>query len=311
MDRITRVSIVGMGALGVLYGDFFARTLGLEQVTFLADRERVERYRDTPVYCNGRRWNFAVRPGDEPDPKGPAELLIFAVKATALEASVPMVRNQVGKDTVILSVLNGITSEAVIGEILGMEHMLYCVAQGMDAVKMGNKLTYSHMGQICIGIPGHEPWKEAMLESVTELFERTGLPYTREPDILRRLWCKWMLNVGVNQTVMVEEGTYGTVQRPGPARQMMKAAMAEVVALAQREGIQVTMEDLDAYVDLIDSLNPDGMPSMRQDGLARRPSEVEFFAGTVIRRAEAAGLDVPVNRELYRRIKEMESGYRL
>ena len=183
------------------------------------------------------------------------------------------------------------------------------VAQGMDAVKMGNELTYSHMGQICIGIPQHEPQKEAMLEAVTELFERTGLPYTREPDILRRLWCKWMLNVGVNQAVMVEEGTYGTVQRPGPARQMMKAAMAEVVELAGREGIRVTMEDLDAYVDLIDSLNPDGMPSMRQDGLARRPSEVEFFAGTVIRRAEAAGLDVPVNRELYRRIKGMESGY--
>jgi len=141
------------------------------------------------------------------------------------------------------------------------------------------------------------------------VFERTGLPYTREPDILRRLWCKWMLNVGVNQAVMVEEGTYGTVQRPGPARQMMKAAMAEVVELAGREGIRVTMEDLDAYVDLIDSLNPDGMPSMRQDGLARRPSEVEFFAGTVIRRAEAAGLDVPVNRELFRRIKGMESGY--
>ena len=108
---------------------------------------------------------------------------------------------------------------------------------------------------------------------------------------------------------MVEEGTYGTVQKQGPARQMMKAAMAEVVELAGREGIRVTMEDLDAYVDLIDSLNPDGMPSMRQDGLARRPSEVEFFAGTVIRRAEATGLDVPVNRELYRRIKGMESGY--
>lgn len=309
MDRITRVSIVGMGALGVLYGDFFARTLGVEQVAFLADRERVERYRSAPVYCNGKEWNFSVRPGDEPDPRGPAQLLIFAVKATALEASVPMARNQVGKDTVILSVLNGITSEAVIGGMLGMEHMLYCVAQGMDAVKMGNELTYSHMGQICIGIPGEESWKEGMLDAVTELFERTGLPYTREPDILRRLWCKWMLNVGVNQAVMVAEGTYGTVQKPGPARQMMKAAMAEVVALAQREGIRVTMEDLDDYVELIDSLNPGGMPSMRQDGLARRPSEVEFFAGTVIRRAEKAGLEVPVNRELYRRIKEMENSW--
>ena len=50
MERITRVSIVGMGALGVLYGDFFARTLGLEQVTFLADRDRVERYRDSFSY---------------------------------------------------------------------------------------------------------------------------------------------------------------------------------------------------------------------------------------------------------------------
>ena len=58
MDRITRVSIVGMGALGVLYGDFFARTLGLEQVTFLADRDRVERYRDTTVYCFRTQWNY-------------------------------------------------------------------------------------------------------------------------------------------------------------------------------------------------------------------------------------------------------------
>ena len=309
MDRIRRVSIVGMGALGILYGDFFAGTLGQEQVTFLADSDRVKNYKDHPVYCNDREWRFQVQDGAVPDSRGAAQLILFAVKATALEAAARAVKNQVGKDTIILSVLNGISSEEVIGHILGREHMLYCVAQGMDAVKLGNELTYSHMGQICIGIPQHEPQKEAMLAAVTELFERTGLPYTREPDILRRLWCKWMLNVGVNQAVMVEEGTYGTVQKPGPARQMMKAAMAEVVELAGREGIRVTMEDLDAYVDLIDSLNPDGMPSMRQDGLARRPSEVEFFAGTVIRRAEAAGLDVPVNRELYRRIKGMESGY--
>ena len=60
---------------------------------------------------------------------------------------------------------------------------------------------------------------------------------------------------------------------------------------------------------LIDSLNPDGMPSMRQDGLARRPLGSGIFAGTVIRRAEAAGLDVPGEQELYRRIKGMESGY--
>ena len=309
MDRIRRVSIVGMGALGILYGDFFAGTLGREQVTFLADSDRVKNYKDHPVYCNDREWKFQVQDGAVPDSRGAAQLILFAVKATALEAAARAVKNQVGKDTIILSVLNGISSEEVIGHILGREHMLYCVAQGMDAVKLGNRLTYSHMGEICIGIPESEAEKEPLLKKVTDLFDETGLPYTREADILRRLWCKWMLNVGVNQAVMVAEGTYGTVQKPGKERHMMMDAMAEVVALAEKENIQVTGEDLQSYVDLVDTLNPEGMPSMRQDGLAHRRSEVEFFAGTVIRKAEKHGLDVPVNRELYQRITEMEKAY--
>lgn len=309
MDRIDRVTIVGMGALGILYGDFFANALGGDKVTFLADSARVERYRKSTVYSNGRECRFCIQDGAVPGPDGPARLLIFAVKATALEDAIETARKQVGKDTIILSVLNGITSESIIGDALGREHVLYCVAQGMDAVKLGNELTYSHMGQICIGISEDEAYKEPMLDAVISLFDETGLPYTREPDILRRLWCKWMLNVGVNQTVMVAEGTYGTVQKPGRERDTMIAAMAEVVALAQKAGIRMTREDLQSYMDLTDSLNPDGMPSMRQDGLAHRPTEVELFSGAVIRKAEEYGVDVPVNRELYRRIKEMEKGY--
>ena len=213
------------------------------------------------------------------------------------------------ENTIILSVLNGISSEEIIGRILGAEHVLTCVAQGMDAVKLGNDLKYTHIGQICIGIRPDEAGKEPMLEAVTALFERTSLPYTREEDILARLWGKWMLNVGVNQTVMVTEGTYETVQKPGKARDMMRAAMGEVLELAKAEGISVTERDLEMYVSLIDSLNPNGMPSMRQDGLLKRPSEVELFSGTVIARADAAGVPVPVNRELYKRIREMEAAY--
>ena len=89
-----------------------------------------------------------------------------------------------------------------------------------------------------------------------------------------------------------------------------KEASCDVsLELAKAEGISVTEKDLEMYVSLIDSLNPDGMPSMRQDGLLKRPSEVELFSGTVIVRADAAGVPVPVNRELYRRIREMEAAY--
>lgn len=307
MKEIKRVSIVGMGAMGIMYGEFFGERLGWDKVTFLGDEERVRRFAGRRITCNGKVCPFRME--DASLPGEPAGLLIFAVKATGLEEAVRQVKGRVDEDTVILSVLNGISSEEIIEAQLGAGTVIHCVAKGMDAVKLGDALTYTHLGTLCLGIPkgdGRREEKLAALKRVVDLFWRNGLPHEFEPDILHTLYCKWMMNVGINQTIMVEEGTYRTVQQPGPAREMMKAAMAEVMAVAQAEGVDVTQEDLDEYVALADTLNPDGMPSMRQDGLAGRPTEVELFAGTVIRKAKRLGVEVPVNEELYRRIKGME-----
>ena len=69
MDRIDRVSIVGMGAMGILYGDFFANALGREQVTFLADSDRARRYRNIAMegrWISGYRTEPCLIPRDRP-----------------------------------------------------------------------------------------------------------------------------------------------------------------------------------------------------------------------------------------------------
>lgn len=304
MKQIRQAGILGLGALGILFGHQFAKTLGEENVFVLGDQDRLARYQEMKITSNGEPCRFQFKEQVENIP-----LLIVAVKATALEEALETARASVGRDTIILSVINGISSEGIIGDALGHEHVIPCVAQGMDAVKSGPALTFSKMGELCVGIPQDQPEKLPLLDAVTELFDRTAVPYTREPDILRRMWCKWMLNVGLNQVVMAEKGNYRTVQEPGPARERMKAAMREVISLAQKEGILVTEKDLEAYVDLTDTLSPEGMPSMRQDGLAGRPTEVELFSGTVLRMAEKWGLDTPVNRQLYRQVKAMEKEF--
>lgn len=304
MKQIRQAGILGLGALGILFGHQLAKTLGEENVFVLGDQDRLARYQEMKITSNGEPCHFQFR-----EQVGNIPLLIVAVKATALEEALETARASVGRDTIILSVINGISSEGIIGEALGHEHVISCVAQGMDAVKSGPALTFSKMGELCVGIPQDQPEKLPLLDAVTELFDRTAVPYTSEPDILRRMWCKWMLNVGLNQVVMAEKGNYRTVQEPGSARERMKAAMREVISLAQKEGIQVTEKDLEVYVDLTDTLSPEGMPSMRQDGLAGRPTEVELFSGTVLRMAEKWGLDTPVNRELYRQVKAMEKEF--
>ena len=76
--------------------------------------------------------------------------------------------------------------------------------------------------------------------------------------------------------------------------------------IAQASGIPVTEKDFQFYVDLIDTLDPEGMPSMRQDGLAGRPTEVELFAGTAVRKGHALGIPVPENESLYQEILTLE-----
>lgn len=300
LSKTPSITIIGMGALGILYADIFTRNLGRESVTFLADKERIHKYRTEGVFCNGNRCDFQMSFEAKP-----ADFLIFAVKGTALEEAIELAHPAVNENTIILSLLNGISSEEIIASKIKQGHIIHCIAQGMDAVKLGNKLTYAHIGELRIGTP--DASRRPFLDQVKNLLNTAGIPCVVEEDIIHRLWGKWMLNVGVNQVVMVSEGTYKTVQDPGPQRDMMIAAMEEVLTLSDRANTGVTREDLNSYVSLVDTLNPDGMPSMRQDGILKRRTEVDFFAGTVIALAKEYGLDVPVNQMLYDKIKKMES----
>ncbi|MEH7332540.1 2-dehydropantoate 2-reductase [Neobacillus drentensis] len=301
--EINKVSIIGLGALGILFGHHLAKKLPKADLRIIADKERFKRYEAEGVYCNGERCDFTYFTPEEVTE--PADLLIFTVKNDGLNDAIHAVKNHVDEGTIILSALNGITSEAIIGEAYGMDKILYCVAQGMDAVKVGNQLTYDHMGMLCFG--EREPdLKSEKVKRLAAFFEKTCFPYEVDTNMAVRQWGKFMLNVGVNQTVAVHEGNYGTIQREGQAREMMIAAMQEVIVLSEKEGIHLTKANLDYWLSVLATLNPDGKPSMAQDIEARRQSEVELFSGTVLKLARKYGLSTPVNKELYYRIKLME-----
>lgn len=304
MKEIHKTAIIGMGALGLLYGGQLTSTLGQTAVSFIADKERVQKYRNMNFTINGEHRTFSIEDNETADI---ADLVIVAVKYNALSQALDTIKRCIGPDTTIISVMNGISSEQIIGERFGHEKVLYSIAQGMDAMKFGASLTYSQSGELRIGV--RTPDQKNRLEALMHFFDRAGVAYTAEEAILHRLWGKFMLNVGVNQTCMAYETTYSGVLAPGEAYDTMTGAMREVIALARLEGVNLTEQDLDDYVALLKTLSPDGMPSMRQDTLSHRPSEVEMFSGTVREMAKKHGLATPVNDRLYQRIKEMEAQY--
>lgn len=302
--EIKKTAIIGMGALGMLYASQISSAIGPDSVYFLADQNRIGRYQKMTFTINGTPWSFPMK---APEHAGPADLIIIAVKYNALPSALDIMASSVGPDTTIISVMNGIDSEAIAGKRYGDEKVLYCIAQGMDAMKFGTDLTYTKFGELCLGtrIKG----QEHRLHALTRYFDSARISYRTESDILKRLWGKFMLNVGINQTCMAYEVNYAQALTPGTHYDTLVGAMREVILLAQKEGINLAESDLEAYIELLKTLSPEGVPSMRQDGIAHRPSEVEMFSGTVRRLAAKHGLSVPINDMLYKKIKEMESTY--
>lgn len=302
---IQRTAIIGMGALGLLYADRIVKARGQEGTAFILDDERMAKNKGKKFSINGEEKEFVMKAASS---MCPADLIIVAVKYNGLPLAIETMKNCVGEDTIILSVMNGIDSEEMIAEAFGKEHLIYTVAQGMDAMKFGDALNYTKEGELRIGII--EEHQKKNLEAVKEYFDDIHMPYVVEDNILKRMWGKFMLNVGVNQTCHAYETTYSGVLAEGSEEnRIFTGAMDEVIKLSQAVGINLSQEDAEYYKKVIATLKPDGVPSMRQDGIAKRKSEVEMFAGTVKRLAKEYGVATPVNDLLYEKIKKIEEMY--
>lgn len=300
-----QVYVIGMGALGIMFGRQMALNMPGGGVRFIAGAQRQQRYNTEGVFCNGQPCDFVYQTPGAPAPV--ADLLIFAVKENGLNAAIQDAKSVVGDSTIVLSLLNGISSEETIAQAYGAEKVLYSVAQGMDATKTGNRLEYQNMGLISFGEKSGPPTPR--VREVAAFFDRVGIAYECPPDMQRKLWSKFMLNCGVNQVAMVCGANYGGLQQPGRAREMMLAAMREVMCISQKAGIGLTEQDISYWMEVLARLAPAGTPSMRQDADAKRKSEVELFSGTVCGLGQKYGVETPVNAQIYARIAEIESGY--
>lgn len=301
---IERVAIIGRGAVGLLYGSIMEKNLGPGAVAFVMDDARFARHAGETPLVNGEPLRVRTLPASEATP---VDLVILAIKAPGMPAALDTMGRLVGPRTAIASLVNGVTSEERVAERFGWERTVLSVAQGMDAVFIGGAMTYAHPGEIRFGAaPGTGA---GVVADIAELYGRAGIPHVVEADIRHRMWTKLMLNVGINQTCMVFGGTYGTASSPGEQNRCFVAAMREALAVARAEGVDVTEADLAEMAALVASLDPSGMPSMAQDRVNRRLTEVEEFSGTIIRLAERHGLLVPTNRWLYERIRELEAGF--
>jgi len=145
---MNKITIIGSGAVGAMYGLRLHQLLGKETVVFLADEQRRKRYAEEDLFLNGEKVDFTFV---DPKDAEPSDLVILATKNLQLEEAVKQIQHAVGKHTVILSLLNGIESEEKLSQVYGEAHVLYGFAVGLNSTHIGNRIDFSKEGRIVLG----------------------------------------------------------------------------------------------------------------------------------------------------------------
>ncbi|MCE5285550.1 MAG: ketopantoate reductase family protein [Pelosinus sp.] len=300
--KINKVLLIGLGALGSAYASMLYDS-DPRQIKIIAGGERARRYNEQGLLINGKRYDFDFVAPEEDGDK--ADLIIVAVKTYHLPQAIKDMRNYVGENTIILSLLNGITSEDMLGHEFGREKMLYAVSFALTPNRQDGQICFVGRGNLSFGEKNNTQYS-AKVNAVKALFDKAGIPYNIPEDMLHTLWWKFMVNVGINQCSAVTRGRYGLFQSVNEARKFMKTAMREVVAVSEKEGIKLTEADINRWDEVLDSLDPASRTSMLEDVECGRKTEVDAFAGAVCALGAKHNIDTPVNRTLYTIIKLIE-----
>ena len=306
MKKIEKVAIVGLGAVGASYMSKISERVNTDNLRAIAYGERALRIKKG-VMVNGKKYFFPIVAPDEET--GPADLLIFAVKFHQLARAITDAGNQIGNNTIIMSLLNGFTSEDAIENACGVRP-IFSTAIDLDATRNGDSTVYTTLGTIQFGEVLNEKGNYSQnVTMVRDFFEAAEVAYEIPGDMKRAIWKKFMINVGTNQTSAVLRCSYGALQRSPEARLVMRKAMDEAATVARCEGVALNEDDIEDAFFRVSRLSPEGLTSMAQDVDARRKTEVELFGATVIELGKVHGVPVPVNELLYSLITTIESSY--
>ena len=301
--RIQKIAIMGAGAMGAAYAAMFSDARDFS-VSFVAREERYRRLAQDALSVNGKEY---VVPVIHPDAvEEPADLVIVALKHHHLDDALQDIKALVGDSTIILSVMNGLESEEMIGAVCGLDKMVNAIAVGIDAVREEDRFQYANRGKIIFGVLPHADG-DHRLDSLKAALDQAGIPNELSENMDRVLWLKFMINVGINQASAVLRSPYGIFQSSPDALALMKTLMQEVIVLAQKNRIDLSLKDLDEWCAILNTLSPDGKTSMLQDIEAGRKTEVEIFAGKMVSMGKEYHVPTPVNDAVLHIIKVFES----
>lgn len=293
-------AILGAGAVGsyIMWGLAKKKEIDL---CVVASGERKARYERDGFVINGQVYHPAVR---TPEEAAGVDLLIVATKYQALRPALGDIRTVVDGHTTVMSLMNGVDSEEIIGEAIDPSKIVHSLIK-VASERKGNQVVFDPETTIGI-VYGEADLSRGTrrIEALNDLFADTGLHCRATDVILTEIWSKFPLNVPNNQAQAMVGCGVGAYRDSEHVAFLRDRLREEVDRIAEKKGIDFDKADTSSTFG--SKVRDRARYSTLQDLDAGRHTEVDMFAGAVVRMGRELGIPTPYNEFTYHMIKALE-----
>lgn len=303
-----RIVVVGPGALGCL----FAGLLSKKAEVWLLDRDpaRAERIiKNQGITCQGTsgKWQAKIPATARPEDIGAADLVMICTKAYDTKEAITLARPLVGKDTLVLTLQNGLGNVEVISEIVGEEKVIAGITHHAVTLVAEARIEHTGGGATVIGhLEGKMP---VALRNIREVFNKARIDTSLSRNIKGALWSKLVINSGINALSAVTRLKNGRLTEQEETSELLRAAVVEAVKVAKKKRVKLIYDDPLSKVDAVCQMTANNTSSMLQDILGKKRTEIDYINGVIVKQGKMCGVATPVNFVLYHLIKAIEKSY--
>jgi 2-dehydropantoate 2-reductase len=302
-----KIGIVGSGAMGSVYGALLAAA-GNDVWMFDKWQEHVEAMRTRGLRCEGASGDRTVRVNATTcaADAGPCAFAIVATKVMDIEAALGDARAMIGPETLVLAIQNGLGNVERVQRVLGAENLLFGIAGGFGAEIKGPGHVH-HNGMEAINLAELAGGISARLERIAEIWRAAGFTVNVYDDLWPVVWSKLVANVAFSAICTVAAMRVGQVRANEGAWGIARACVEEAVAVAAAKGIRLAYDDPVRWVSEFAGKIPNARPSMYQDLLAGRRSEIDAIHGGVVAEGARLGVPTPTCALMVQLVKALEA----
>ncbi len=310
-----RVAVVGAGAIGAYVGAALAR--GGSEVVLIARGAHLRAMQQNGVRVLSPRGDFWAHPEatDDFEAVRGAGVVFLSVKANGLPEIAPRLAPLLGPETAVIAAQNGIPFwyfqdldgpwrdwqlETVdpggrIAAAIGRERVVGCVIYCSTEIEAPGVIRHIEGTRYAIGEPDGRISERCL--RISEAFVAGGLKCPVESDLREQIWIKLLGNAAFNPMSALTRATLAGMGRLPEAREVLRAVMEEVSAVATSLGVELSIpieKRLEGGFKV-----GEHKTSMLQDVELGRRLELDCMTGAVVELAGRLGIAVPHTRTLY------------